>query len=156
MTRAYSPLPPFGYILHSRPPHPSPVPVHPTNSGPHDWSVEVPPHAGYAPQFDDDNGFDDASGPAWNYVGSRYADLGPDVRCHRATPGGKRDCNGHSAGEGLVGRAHSMGASVYPSIGGWSLSGVFPAMSASASSRRNFAKNCVGLVREYNFDGIGE
>ena len=78
------------------------------------------------------------------------------MRCHRATPGGKRDCNGHSAGEGLVGRAHSMGASVYPSIGGWSLSGVFPAMSASASSRRNFAKNCVGLVREYNFDGIGE
>ena len=28
----------------------------------------------------------------------------------------------------------ASGASVYPSIGGWSLSGVFPAMSASASS----------------------
>lgn len=148
MTRAYSP-----FFTHA--PHRCWSP-HSPPSGPHDWSVEVPPHAGYAPQFDDDNGFDDASGPAWNYVGSRYADLGPDVHCHRATPGGKRDCNGHSAGEGLVGGAHSRGASVYPSIGGWSLSGVFPAMSASASSRRNFAKNCVGLVREYNFDGIGE
>jgi chitinase len=58
--------------------------------------------------------------------------------------------------KGLIGRAHSQGALVYPSIGGWSLSGVFPELSADASARRNFAKNCVGLIREYNFDGIGE
>lgn len=127
-----------------------------SHSGPHDWSITIPQQAGNAPQFHDDNGFDDNSGPDWNYVGQHYVDLGPDVYCHRATPTGKRDCNGHSAREGLIGRAHEQGALVYPSIGGWSLSDVFPELSASAEGRRNFAKNCVGLIREYNFDGIGK
>lgn len=63
---------------------------------------------------------------------------------------------GHLAGEGLIGRAHSQGASVYVSIGGWSLSDAFPELSANAESRRTFAMNCVGLIREYNFDGIGK
>lgn len=63
---------------------------------------------------------------------------------------------GHSAHEGLIGRSHSQVAMVYHSIGGWSLSDHFPVMSASAAARRNFAKNCVGLIREYNFDRIGE
>ena len=125
-------------------------------SGPHDWSVDVPPNSGYAPQFYDDNGFDDSFGHDWNYVGKSYVDAGSKVYCHRPTPTGKRDCNGHSGKEGLIGRAHEQGALVYPSIGGWSLSDVFPALSKSAEARRNFAKNCVGLIREYNFDGIGE
>jgi chitinase len=34
------------------------------------------------------------------------------------------------------------------------LSSVFPKMAENAKGRRNFAKNCVGLVREYGFDGI--
>ncbi len=52
--------------------------------------------------------------------------------------------------------AHSQGASVYVSIGGWSLSDAFQELSANDESRRTFAMNCVGLIREYNFDGIGE
>jgi len=122
--------------------------------GPHDWSIPVPSDAGHAPQFIDDNGFSDTSGPEWNYLGDQYVNLGANVFCHRSTPTGKRDCNGHSAQEGLIGRAHSQGALVYPSIGGWSLSNAFPKLSASVQGRRNFAKNCVGLIREYNFDGI--
>ena len=125
------------------------------HSGPHDWSIVVPEHAGYAPQFNDNNGFINSQ-DEWTYVGSKYIDLGFNVHCHRATPTGKRDCMGHLAGEGLIGRAHSQGAAVYVSIGGWSLSDVFPELSANAESRRTFAMNCVGLIREYNFDGIGK
>lgn len=125
------------------------------HSGPHDWSIVVPEHAGYAPQFNDNNGFINSQ-DEWTYVGSKYIDLGFNVHCHRATPTGKRDCMGHLAGEGLIGRAHSQGAEVYVSIGGWSLSDVFPELSANAESRRTFAMNCVGLIREYNFDGIGK
>lgn len=110
--------------------------------------------AGYAPQFNDDNGFDDSSGGDYNYVGAKYIDLGEHVRCHRAYPTGARNCVGHRTTEGLIDRAHSQGAYVYPSIGGWSLSKPFPKMAANAKSRRNFAKNCVGLIREYGFDGI--
>jgi chitinase len=54
----------------------------------------------------------------------------------------------------LIGRAQSQGAQVYVSIGGWSLSDNFPKVAANAVTRRNFAKNCVGLVREYGIDGI--
>lgn len=128
------------------------------HSGPHDWSIDVPQEAGYAPQFFDDNGFNDtaAAGPEWNYVGSKYVDLGNGVYCHRTVPTGQRDCNGHISSEGLIGRAHDQGAIVYPSIGGWSLSEPFPVLAANDAARRNFAKNCVGLIREYNFDGIGE
>jgi len=122
--------------------------------GPHDWQADKLENAGHAPQFSDDNGFDDSTGLDWNYVGQRYIDVGNNVYCHRATPTGKRDCNGHVGEKGLIGRAHAQGALVYPSIGGWSRSDVFPAMAASAEGRRNFAKNCVGLIREYNFDGI--
>lgn len=124
--------------------------------GPHDWAVSVPEHAGHYPQFYDNNGFDDNSGSEWNYEGSQYLPLGPGVYCHRTTPTGKRDCNGHRGSDGLIGRAHEHGAEVYVSIGGWSKSSVFPAMARNARSRRNFAQHCVGLLREYNFDGIGE
>lgn len=43
---------------------------------------------------------------------------------------------------------------MYISIGGWTISTMFPALAASAQARRNFAKNCVGLTREYGVDGI--
>ncbi len=115
----------------------------------------MPEHAGYAPQFNDNNGFVNSQ-DEWTYVGLKYIDLGFNVYCHRATPTGKRDCMGHLSGEGLIGRAHSQGASVYVSIGGWSLSDAFPELSANAESRQTFAMNCVGLIREYNFDGIGK
>lgn len=115
----------------------------------------MPEHAGHYPQFYDDNGFDDTQGSDWNYVGSQYLPHPTGIYCHRTTPTGRRDCNGHRASEGLIDRAHGQGAEVYVSIGGWSKSEVFVGLSANAVSRRNFAKNCVGLIREYNFDGIG-
>ena len=121
--------------------------------GPADWGVTDPQRFGYAPQFNDDNGFDDGSGGEWNYVGRHHVDLPDKVYCHRTNPVGKRDCRGHKGREGIIERAHRQGALVYPSIGGWSLSGPYPALAANAKARRNFAKNCVGLIREYNFDG---
>ena len=43
---------------------------------------------------------------------------------------------------------------IWPSIGGWTLSDNFPAMAKDPISRRNFAANCVGLIKDYGFDGI--
>ena len=122
--------------------------------GPNDWMVTIDPTMDYAPQFNDDNGFDDSTGEGFNYVGAKYVDLGEGVFCHRASPTGKRDCKGHLSSQGLIGQAHAQGAQVYVSIGGWSLSDAFPKLAASAPGRRNFAKNCVGLVREYGLDGV--
>jgi chitinase len=123
-------------------------------SGPRNWNVDVPADAGYAPQFNDNNGFNDKQGEEWNYVGDKYVNLGESIYCHRTTPSGPRQCNGHYYDKGLIERAHSQGASVYISIGGWTISTMFPALAASAQARRTFAKNCVGLIREYGIDGI--
>ena len=49
---------------------------------------------------------------------------------------------------------HSAGATLYPSLGGWTLSDPFSVMAASTEARANFAKNCVQLIEEYDFDGI--
>jgi GH18 family chitinase len=122
--------------------------------GPVDWMKTIQPEIAYAPQFNDDNGFDDSSGDNFNYVGSKYVELGEGVMCHRSSPKGKRDCKAYLLSQGLIGRAQSQGAQVYISIGGWSLSDNFPKVAANAVTRRNFAKNCVGLVREYGIDGI--
>jgi GH18 family chitinase len=122
--------------------------------GPVDWMSTVKPELDYAPQFNDNNGFDDSTGDNFNYVGAKYIDLGEGVRCHRSSPKGKRDCKGHLFSQGLIGRAQSQGAQVYISIGGWSLSDAYPKLAGSAAARRNFAKNCVGLIREYGVDGI--
>jgi GH18 family chitinase len=46
-------------------------------------------------------------------------------------------------------------STVYPSIGGWSLSDPFPPMAANPTARKNFAQQCVALIKNYNFDGIG-
>ena len=62
-------------------------------------------------------------------------------------------CARHEAGRGLVDVAHAQGAEVYPSIGGWTLSDPFPAMSANPKSRSAFAQNCARLVEHYDFDG---
>lgn len=73
-------------------------------------------------------------------------------QCHRNFPGSK-SCNIHKYREGLIYRAHRSGAQVYPSIGGWTLSGSFPAVAASPGKRKRFAKECVGLIADYGFDG---
>ena len=63
-------------------------------------------------------------------------------------------CNTHVYEEGLISLVHAAGATLYPSLGGWTLSDPFPALAASTTARANFAKNCAKLVEEYNFDGI--
>ena len=63
-------------------------------------------------------------------------------------------CNHHHYEEGLIYMAHQAGAEVYPSIGGWSLSDPFPTMAANAEYRANFVRQCIALIKNYNFDGI--
>ena len=63
-------------------------------------------------------------------------------------------CNHHQYDRGLISLVHNAGAEIYPSLGGWTLSDPFPAMSASAPARSRFAENCVDLIKEYGFDGI--
>ncbi len=64
------------------------------------------------------------------------------------------NCAYHKTGLGLINLAHAAGAEVYPSIGGWTLSDNFPAMSANPVSRDNFAKKCVEILTYHDFDGI--
>jgi chitinase len=64
-------------------------------------------------------------------------------------------CSSHNYEDGLIYRAHQAGAEVYPSIGGWSLSDPFPTMAANEAYRKNFVSQCVALIKNYNFDGIG-
>ena len=65
-----------------------------------------------------------------------------------------RNCQYHKIEDGLIHRAHAAGATVYPSLGGWSLSDPFPAMAANETSRLNFASNCAKLILDYGFDGL--
>lgn len=74
--------------------------------------------------------------------------------CHRGSGPGETSCNHHTYSEGLIHLAHSAGAEVWPSLGGWTLSDNFPAIAASETTRRHFAEECVSLLRDYNFDGI--
>lgn len=74
--------------------------------------------------------------------------------CHRGSGPGETSCNHHTYSEGLIHLVHSAGAEVWPSLGGWTLSDNFPVIAASEISRRNFAEECVSLLKDYNFDGI--
>lgn len=74
-------------------------------------------------------------------------------QCHRNFPNSKT-CNVHKYKEGLIHMAHTDGAQVYPSIGGWTLSTSFPAVAADPEKRTRFARECVGLIADYGFDGI--
>ena len=74
-------------------------------------------------------------------------------RCHRNFPNSKV-CNVHRYKEGLIYLSHVAGAEIYPSIGGWTLSGSFPTVADDVEKRRRFAKECVGLIEDYGFDGI--
>ena len=73
-------------------------------------------------------------------------------QCHRNFPNSK-SCNIHKYKEGLIYRAHTSGAQIFPSIGGWTLSGSFPQVAADVNKRKRFARECVGLIRDYGFDG---
>lgn len=39
-------------------------------------------------------------------------------------------------------------------LGGWTLSNSFPAVAADPNKRLRFARECVGLIADYGFDGI--
>ena len=73
-------------------------------------------------------------------------------QCHRNFPNSK-SCNIHKYKDGLIYRAHAAGATIYPSIGGWTLSGSFPVVAATKVKREKFAEECVGLIADYGFDG---
>jgi len=64
------------------------------------------------------------------------------------------NCAYHEHNTGLIVRAHRAGATVYPSIGGWTLSDNFPTLSANPQSRDAFARNCVDILKYHDFDGI--
>lgn len=64
------------------------------------------------------------------------------------------NCAYHERERGLIHLAHSQGAEVYPSIGGWTLSQHFPALSADPVARDNFATKCIDILAYHNFDGI--
>ena len=74
--------------------------------------------------------------------------------CSWDAPGEPPACGARQYETGLISQAHSAGVEVYPSIGGWTLSGNFPKLAASATSRVDFANNCVKLIEAYDFDGI--
>jgi len=54
----------------------------------------------------------------------------------------------------LIDLAHNAGVKVLVSIGGWTLSGNFPAIAANPATRATFASECNRLLLFYNFDGI--
>ena len=63
---------------------------------------------------------------------------------------GLRNCNYHDTSKSIIELAHRAGATVMPSIGGWTLSDNFPEVAASEMKRQNFARNCVKLIDEYS------
>ena len=77
---------------------------------------------------------------------------GSTERCSWDGPSTKT-CNYHDEEKGLIRLVKAAGAKIYPSLGGWTLSDAFPAMTAHASARANFAQNCFDLIVEYDFDG---
>ena len=47
-----------------------------------------------------------------------------------------------------------LGARIFPSLGGWTLSDNFPGIAADPAKRANFVSQCVDLIKDYGFDGI--
>jgi GH18 family chitinase/PKD repeat protein len=50
--------------------------------------------------------------------------------------------------------AHSAGATISISVGGWGVSGDFSAMAASSSARATFVQNIVDFINTHNLDGV--
>ena len=60
----------------------------------------------------------------------------------------------HDSTRSLPYLAHQAGVKVLPSIGGWTCSENFPAISASPTKRQTFVTHCINLIQTYHFDGI--
>ena len=87
--------------------------------------------------------------------GRKNYNPGPEDKQYCSWDGpGEKNCGNHFIDDGIISRMHAAGGTVYPSIGGWSLSNTFPAMAASPAARTMFAKQCKQLVVDYDFDGI--
>jgi chitinase len=61
---------------------------------------------------------------------------------------------GYKPNTSLIDLAHKAGVKVMVSIGGWTLSGNFPAIAADPALRAVFGKECARLLSTFNFDGI--
>jgi chitinase len=77
-----------------------------------------------------------------------------ELYCSWDKAGKPPTCAAHNVESGLIAQAHADGVEVYPSIGGWTLSNLFPSLAANPLSRIKFAINCVKLIESYDFDGI--
>lgn len=60
----------------------------------------------------------------------------------------------HNPNTSLSYHAHQKGVEVMMSIGGWTLSNLFPEIAADPAKRTTFAHNCNKIVRLYGLDGI--
>ncbi len=60
----------------------------------------------------------------------------------------------HQPNQKMSDYVHQGGAKFLISIGGWTYSGDFPTIAASATKRAIFAHNCNVIVKLYNLDGI--
>lgn len=61
---------------------------------------------------------------------------------------------GYLPNTGLIDLAHQNNVKVFVSIGGWTLSGNFPAIAADPAKRQYFASECARVILTYGFDGI--
>lgn len=60
----------------------------------------------------------------------------------------------HHPGQAFSDYCQSSGVKLLPSLGGWTLSGNFPAIAADPAKRAVFAASCVELIEAFDFDGI--
>ena len=62
----------------------------------------------------------------------------------------ERVCNYHKIEKGIVALARKV---VVPSISGWTLNDNFQTIASSVGGRDHFARQCMELIEEYDFDG---
>jgi chitinase len=92
-------------------------------------------------------------GPAnWNPAPGAKEICFSTMGIHGGAP--TQTCGHYQLEQGLIHLAHQVGTEVWPSIGGWTLSGKFPAIAANATKRARFASESVKLLRDFGFDGI--
>jgi chitinase len=60
----------------------------------------------------------------------------------------------HIPNTNLDSYAHNNGVKLLVSLGGWTLSSLFPAIAADPAKRQNFAENCALICQLYDLDGV--
>lgn len=102
--------------------------------------------------------------PAWKSNGLQYVDFGVLTHvCYAfAIPksdGTLRDLENPSTAKTLIASAHSNGAKVLLSVGGWSyndtpLEGTFMEATSTEDKIKTFADNIIAMCDQYGFDGV--